>query len=103
VFVKAKDLVCLFSKKLIRNGMFLLVFGYILFIHLGPAVYFHGNSSSFNSALGIVCFSFSVFMHWVFLFNVLFAFGHMLDEVHPRKSYLWDSAENIFSEHMSLK
>lgn len=75
----------------------MLLFGYILFIHLGPAVCFHGNSSNFNSALGIVCFSFSVFMHRVFLFNVPFAFVHMLNEVHPRKSCLWDSADNIFS------
>lgn len=57
-----KDLVCLFNKELIRNGMFMLMFGCKLFIHLGPAVCFHGNSSNFNSALGIVCFSFSVFM-----------------------------------------
>lgn len=81
----------------------MLVFGHVLFIHLGPAVYFHGNSSNFNSAMGIVSFSFSVLMHWVFVFNVPFAFVHMLNEVNPRKSCLWDSAENIFSEHMSLK
>lgn len=74
----------------------MLMFGYVLFIHLGPAVYFHGNSSNFNSALGIVCFSFSVFMDWVFLFNVLFAFVPTLNEVHLRKSCLWDSAENAF-------
>lgn len=80
--------------------MFMVVFEYIFFIHLGPAVYFHGNSNNFNRALGIVWFPFSVFMHRAFLFNVLFAFVHKLNEVHLRKSYR--TVQRIFfCEHVS--
>jgi len=52
-------------KKFLRNWMFLSVLRSILLIHFGHAVYFHVNSSKFNSELGIDAF----FLPCVYVFG----------------------------------
>lgn len=71
-------------KKFLRNWMFLSVLRSILLIHFGHAVYFHVNSSKFNSALGIDAFFLPVFMYLVL--NVLFTFVH---------DAVWSTSEEI--------